>query len=148
VHCRAFAQEFGVDAHAEFIARALAGISLEQRDDDAAHRAGQHRATEHDHRRARVVGERLADLLADALHVPEIDAAIGLARRADADEHEVGVPHGVFHHGSGVQPARGDLLGDDLAQVLLDDRRATLIDQVDLGALRIDTDDFMPFLRQ
>ena len=148
MHRGAFAQKLGVDAHAELIARALAGIALEQRDDDAAHRAGQHGAAEHDHRRAGVVGERSSDLLADAFHIPEIDAAIGLARRADADEHEVGVAHGVFHHGRGVQPARGDLLGDDLAQVLLDDRRATLVDQLDLGALGIDADDFMAFLRQ
>ena len=37
----------------------------------------------------------LADLLAHALHVREVDAAVRLARRADADEREVGVAHRV-----------------------------------------------------
>ena len=95
-----------------------------------------------------MAGERLADLLAHALHVFQVDAAVRLARRADADEAQIGVAHGIFEVGRRVQPPGLHLLGDDLAQVLLDDRRAPLVDEIDLGALRIDADDFVAFFCQ
>jgi len=43
------------------------------------------------------------------------------------------------------EPARFDLLGDDLADVLLDDRRLARVDEVDLGLLRVDAAADRPF---
>ena len=56
--------------------------------------------------------------------------------------------HRVAHLGAGAQPARRDLLVDDVADVLLDDRRLAGIDEIDLGALRIDADHFMTVFRK
>ncbi len=145
VHRGAFAQELGVDADAELLAGALAGVFFQQGNDHAAHGPGEHGAAKDNHRRAGMAGERPADLLADALHVFQVDAAVRLARRADADERQIGVAHRVLDVGRGVQASRLHLLGDDLAQVLLDDRRAPFVDEVDLGSLRIDADDFVAF---
>src|SRR5689334_8940430 len=93
-------------------------------------------------------GERGADLLAHAADVFQVDAAVRLARGADTDEREVGVAHRVGDLGRSAQAARGDLLGDDAVEVLLDDRRAPDVDEIDLGALRVDADDFVSFLRK
>jgi len=56
--------------------------------------------------------------------------------------------HRVAHLGAGAQPAGRDLLVDDLADVLLDDRRLAGIDQVDLGSFRIDADHFVSVFRK
>jgi hypothetical protein len=58
------------------------------------------------------------------------------------------VAHRVLDGRRGAQPARRRLGGDDVAEILLDDGRAPGVDQVDLGALRVDADDFMAFLRK
>src|SRR5205085_3675245 len=84
----------------------------------------------------------------DALDIAQVDAAVRLARRADAHEHEVGVAHRILDDGGRMQPACLHLLGDDLAEILFDDRRASFVDEIDLGALRIDADDFVAFLCQ
>src|SRR5262245_32412833 len=148
VHRRAFAQELGVDAQPEFLAGLLARAFFQDRDDDVAHRPRQHGAAHDDHRRAGMRGERAADLLADALDVPQVDAAVGLARRADADEGEAARAQRFGDVAGGAQAPLADLLVDDLGEVLLDDRRAAGVDQVDLGGFRVDADDFVALPRE
>src|SRR5678816_3586105 len=93
-------------------------------------------------------GEGAADLLAHALDVFQVDAAIRQARRADADEDEVADAHRLGDVAGRAQPPLADLLFDDLRQVLLDDRRAPGVDEVDLAALGIDADDVMALFCQ
>ena len=121
---------------------------LERRNHDFAHRSGQHRAANDHHRRPGVVAQRRADLLAYASHVLEIDAAVGQAGRADADERELGVPDCSSCIRRRRQAARRDLLLDDLADVLFDDGSFAGVDQVDLARLGVYADDLMAFPRQ
>jgi hypothetical protein len=144
----AFAQEFRVDAQAEFLAGLLARIFLQDRDHDFAHGSRQHGAAHDDYRRARMGGDGLADLLAHALHIGEVDAAVGQARRADAHQREVGMAHRVADLGAGAQPSGRYLLVNDVADVLLDDRRLAGVDQIDLGTLRIHADHFVAVFRK
>jgi hypothetical protein len=143
VHRGAFAQELRVDAHAELLAGALAGELLECRDDHLAHGSRQHGAAHDDNRGARVRRERIADFLAHAAHVLEVDAAVRQARRADAHQAEIGLAHGVREPGGGAQLSGRDLGGDDRPDVGFDDRRFSGVDELDLGALRVDADDFV-----
>ena len=102
----AFAQEFGVIAEAEILARLLAGMFAQHRNDVFLHHARQDRRAHHDHVLVALGPQRLADIGGDLKHVFEIEAAVRQARRADADEAELGVRRSPVHVGGGGEPSR------------------------------------------
>jgi hypothetical protein len=143
----ALAQEFGVDRHAEVLARLEARGFLERRDHRFAHAAGKERAADHD-RMAGVLAQALADLLADARTycrsmwpLPRLGVPTQMIERSVKRT-------GFLDVGRRAQAPFEHLFLDDLAQVLLDDRAAAGVDQVHLGLLRVHADDFVTFARQ
>ena len=86
---RALAQELGLTETPKPSPYFLPDVALERRDHDVVRRARQHRAADDDDVIAVLVRERLADLLADALEIREIEAAVLAARRADAEQRQV-----------------------------------------------------------
>ena len=67
----------------------LARRRLERRNDAAVRRARKHGAADDDDVICGLVAEHLADLLADARQIRQVEAAVLAARRADADQREV-----------------------------------------------------------
>ncbi len=72
--------------------------------------------------------------------VGEVEAAVALAGRADADEGEVGAGDRRVAVGGGAQAAGAHALLDELAEARLDHRRPALVQQVDLDRVGVDAD--------
>ncbi|MCY1519199.1 hypothetical protein D9M68_539460 [compost metagenome] len=144
----AFAEEFRVGADAEVSAGLLPGAVLDQRDDHVLHRARQHRAAYHHGVAAGLLADGVADLAAYRLDVAEVEVAVLLARRADADERHVAVHHRLAEVGGAGQAAAADALLQEFFQARFDDGGLALVDQVDLGGGNIHADNFMTTRRQ
>ena len=142
------AQELGIHAHAEIGSGVPSRAGLERRDHQLAGGPGRQRAAHDDDRRPGVRAQRRADLLADAPHVLEIDVAVAAARRPDAHENQVGLLDRDADFGARREPAGADLPLDDLADLLLDDRRLARVDELDLARLGVDADHLMAGARQ
>ena len=134
---RAFAQELGIDRDAERFPSPPAHSALEHWRHHACQRAGQHRRTHGDRVEGPLLRDGPADHLADAHHLREVEIAIREARRADADEAEFRGRNRLRTVSRGMQPSRGDRLGDQRREPRLDDRRAPGIDGLDLLPARI-----------
>ena len=143
---RAFTQELRIDADAEIGPGLLARTSFQRRNDDFAHRAGQHRAAEDKHRRMFLVAQDLADLFAGTPDIFHVEAAIRQAGCANTDEQQVGIGNGCGGIGRRTKPSGIDLFLDDRADTIFNDRTLAGIDDVDFGLFRVDPDHFMPFL--
>ena len=139
------AQEFGIVANTEVGAGTLARTGFQRRDDDLAHGSRQHGAAHDDDGCAVHLAYRLADLLADAPHIFQVDAAIGQTGCADTDHQEIGLGNGG-RLCRGTQPARRHLGGNDVSYPFFDDRCLAGVDQVDLGLFRVYAGDDMSAL--
>ena len=73
----------------------------------------------------------------------QIEVAVGLARRADANKRQFSFPYCLSGTRRGAQPARCDRRRDDLADFRLNDWRVAAVYQVYFGFDWVDTDDFM-----
>lgn len=62
-------------------------------------------------------------------------------RRTDGDQRDVGLQNGRRGVGDCTQAACLDAGGDSLVETLLDHRRKTAIDHVDLGGIDVDAND-------
>ena len=144
----ALAEEFGVGADAEVDPGLLARAVLDQRDHHVVDGARQYGAAHHHGVAFGLLADGEADLAADGLDVAQVQVAVLLARRADADERYVGVQHGLLEVGGARQPSGLPALLQQRFQARFDDGRLALVDQVDLGAGDIHTNDFMTACRQ
>jgi hypothetical protein len=82
---------------------------------------------------ARLVAQRLADLLAHPLDVAQVDAAVGAARRAHGHERHARRRTASATSVVARRRPRDAHLGHELADALLDDRALAGVDHVDLG---------------
>ena len=114
----ALAQELGVHGDRD----RPAGGALQVGQQDLAGRAGQDGAADHHHDRRPLAADGLADVVGHPAQVAEVEAAVALAGRADADEGEVGPGDRLVAVGGGPQAAGPHALGDELAQAGLDHR--------------------------
>ena len=85
--------------------------------------------------------ERRANLFTNARDVSEVEAAVWLARRADAYERDVGRFHGFHRIGGRAQFARLHDVVDELVHLRLDDRALAVVDDADFGGIDVDADD-------
>ena len=83
----------------------------------------------------------LADLLADAPDVGQVEIAVRLAWSADANEGQLRLREWLPGSRGRAQAPRLDGGDNNLADLRFDDGRLAAIDQIDLGLDRIDTDD-------
>jgi hypothetical protein len=109
-------------------------------------RAGQHGAAHDDDVIAVLGRERLADLLRDAFEVSQVEAAVLAARRADADQRDVGVAHRLGGARRRAQPAVGAVRLDQLVESVLDDRAASVVEARHLVGIHVDADDVVAVL--
>ena len=79
--------------------------------------------------------------MAHAHDVADVKAPIWLTRRADANHRQIGLHDRLGRVGYGLQAAGRDHLFHHLAEVFLDHRGLAVVDQLDLGRVRIDADD-------
>src|SRR6266567_1025520 len=102
---RAFPQEFGIVTNAKvdtcFFARKL----LENGNNDVVHGSRQDRAANDDSMPSCLVLEGLANLLANAPDIPQIEVAVGLARGAYANKGQLRFMNSLGLVGSRAQPA-------------------------------------------
>jgi len=111
---------------------------------DVVRRARQHGAPDDDHVVRGLVFQRLADLLADALEVLQVEAAVAAARRADAQERHLALPHRVRRIGGGAKASLRYVLRQQLVEARLDDRAAARVDRRNLVGVHVDADDIVP----
>src|SRR5581483_4911 len=139
----AFAQEFRVDRDTEPFAVLLARRSLERRNHHLVRRARQHRAADDDDVIIRLGCEHLANLLADAFEIRQIEAAVAFARRPDAEQRHVGVVDRIRRIRRRAQPPFGDGPPEDVAESGFHDRSVPCVDRGDLIGIHVDADDVM-----
>ena len=92
--------------------------------------------------------KRLADLFANTADVLQIQIAIWLAGRTDADERQLRLRNGLIWIVGGSQSARLRRRRSDLSNLRLDDCRQTTIYEVDLLRNRIHPDQIVSVLSQ
>src|SRR5262245_53184622 len=80
-------------------------------------------------------------LVADLADMIQVDGAAHQARRPNANHRNVTILEGIVKIERRGQASRVDALFDQLFEVLFDDRRLSVANQVHLGSIRIDTDD-------
>ena len=106
-------------------------------------RARQHGAPDDDDVIAGLVLQRIADLLADANQVAQIEAAVLAARRPDADEREIGFRDRLGGAGCRTQAAGFDGILQQLLEPRLDDGTEAGIDGGNLFGIHVDADHVM-----
>ncbi|MCY1359613.1 hypothetical protein D9M69_461950 [compost metagenome] len=144
----ALAEELGVHRDAEIDPGGLAGAVLEDRDHHVLHGARQHGAAHHHGVAPGLVAQDETDLAAHRFDVVELQVAVLLARRADADERQVGGGHRLGDVGGAAQAAGLQALLQEFFQTGFDDGRFALVDQVDLGRGNIHANHFMTACRE
>src|SRR6266581_5887816 len=118
-------------------------MCFERRNHVLVGRSRQHRAPDdHDVIRG-FVFERIADLFADTDQVAEIEAAVLAARRADANERQVGISDGLGRARRRPQTMRIDAFLEQRIETRLDDRTPAGVDGGDFLWIHIDADDVM-----
>src|SRR5215475_10293458 len=124
--CRAFAQEFRIDAYTEILTGlAMRGL-LQYRNHDALHRAGEQGAADDDHLVSGSDCELLADLLCYAANRAEVEAAVRLSRSAHAYHEDVTLCDRRGRIGARFQPPGGRRRGDQRIEPGLHDRALAL----------------------
>jgi hypothetical protein len=87
--------------------------------------------------------EGLADLFANPSDISQIEIAVRLTRRTDANEGQFRLADRLYGIASSTQPARLDSGGHDFPDVCFNDGRLPAVDQVDFGRERVDPNDLM-----
>jgi hypothetical protein len=95
-----------------------------------------------------LVLERLANLLANASYVMQVEIAVRLTRRTDANKRQFRLANCLRWIFSRAQPARLDLCRDNFADLCFDNWRMPFVDQVYFGLDWIDANDFMSVVGQ
>src|SRR4029077_13524704 len=93
-------------------------------------------------------GQRLADLLADALESVHLELPAGAAWCADADEPDRRVPHSLGRRDRRAQASRSHDLSDQRSQPGLHDWRRAAIDHGDFLFVDVDPDHLVARFRQ
>ena len=75
----------------------------------------------------------------------QIEFAIGLARRADADERYIGLAHGRVHVQRGAKHAFGVRIADNLLDPGLENRRPARCHRLDLFLRHVNPEHLMAF---
>ncbi|MCY1416532.1 hypothetical protein D9M71_320410 [compost metagenome] len=140
-YCGTFTQELRVHRNTEIDTGLLARAVFENRDHHVFHGAGQHGAAYHDGMAGGFFSQHIADFAAYRLDVIELQVAVLLARRTDADHRQVGIADGRGKVGGAAQPTGADALLQKCFQAGFDNGRFAFVNQVDLGAGNINADD-------
>ena len=82
--------------------------------------------------------------MGDLLDRREVGLAVRLGGRPDRDEDDVRAAHGIGQLGRELEPAVGDVAGDELLEAGLVDRHPPGAEPLDLGAVLVDADDVVP----
>ena len=90
--------------------------------------------------------ERASDLLRRREDVPEVGRAVGLGRRADADEDEESPLHRLVEVRGELEPLLLDVALDQLLETGLVDRDLARAEEVDLLLVEVDAGDIVPGL--
>src|SRR5688572_18182210 len=135
------AEELRVHRDTEAVAVGLSRLAFERRDDEIVCRAWQDRTPHDDDVIGRLVAKRRADLAADSLQIPEVEAAVLPARRPDAQERRVGRAHGFYRIGRRPKTSFGHAAGKERLEPRLDDRTLSRVDRRDLVGADVHADD-------
>src|SRR6185437_1595233 len=93
--------------------------------------------------------DRRADLARGVVDIREVGVAVAAPRRrADGDEHRVGLRHRRLELGGELQPARADVAGDERIEPRLEDRHHAALERVDLGRVLVDAGHFVAEVRE
>ena len=100
-----------------------------------------------DHGVARtLVLECLADLFANPSDISQVEIAVRLARRTNANEGQFRLADRFDRIAGSAQPARLDRGGYDFPDVCFNDGRLPTVDQFDFGRERVDSNDLMSII--
>ncbi|MNS96324.1 hypothetical protein D3C72_1306170 [compost metagenome] len=84
-----------------------------------------------------------ADFLADRFHVDQVQIAVFLAGRANAQQRHLGRQHGGLNISGAAQATMIDAIEQQLLQPRLNNRRLALVDHVDLVLGNVDPQHLM-----
>src|SRR5262245_51598745 len=121
-------------------------MGFERWNDCSIDRPGQHRAADGDDMIAALALEGIADLLANALHITQIEASVLVARCPDTDQRGLGFFNSCHNIGGCPDLSFSDSLRDQTFDTRFDDRAAAIINGLDFRDVWIDTDDLAPLL--
>ncbi len=144
----AFPEKLGIVAHSEVLARLLARVFFQERNHHATRRPRQHCTAAHHDVELVLMAQGLADFRTDSSHAGQVRAAIGLSRRAHADQRHLRRRHRVLHIHRRTQGPLRHGLADHLGCLPLRDRRQAAMDHVHLRLVGVHTDDGMASRRQ
>ena len=130
LHGRALTEELGIRHHPDVGAR-------QDPFDHPSGADGHGRLVDDD----ALVGQVRPDLASSVLDVAEIGAAVVALRRRHAQEHHVGIGHGVGRAEHERQTTAPDALLDQPFEAVLDDGHLTPLQQLDLGGVDVGADD-------
>ena len=142
----ALPHELRVHGDAQLARQLPSHAGADSRDEHALRGTGEHSASKHDGVWFSTSGQRLTDLLADALERGHPELPVGAAGGADTNQAHIGLPHGLRSRDRGPQSVRCDELGQELTQPRLHHRRCARIDSRDLFGVDINADHLMPRL--
>ena len=92
--------------------------------------------------------EHRRDLAGDVLDERKVGRSVVALRRGHAEEHELGDPRRVLRAEHEGEPARGETLGQDLRETVLEDRHLALREPIDPLGVDVRTGDPVPEVRE
>lgn len=137
-----FAQEFGVVDQLDHVRGRIAQVALEDRPDDVLAGPGPHGRAVGEGQRGLAIGlQRGGDRAGDLRDIAHVVRAIDAARRADADDGDVGIVELVGELRGCGDPAIGMGGREQIVEPRFVDRRAARVKGGDLGLADVDSDD-------
>ena len=143
---RSFTQELRIHRHAEALAVLLARSGFQCRNHRGMRRPREHGAADDDHVVGVLVLEDMADFLADASQVRQVEAAVLPAWRPDAQQRQVGRAHRILGAGGCAQAPRRHSPLQQLLEPRLDDRAAPGVDRRHFFREDVHAHYFMPIV--
>ena len=95
-----------------------------------------------------LLAERSAYLLADVADMAQVQVAVELAWRSDANKGKVCIMHGACGIGGSGESAFRFVRGDHFADLGLDHRRLPAINEIYFVLGQVNSRDLMPFRRK
>ncbi len=142
---RAFLQELGVARDGEGHLHAALAQRLRDGRADAVRRAHGHRGLVDDHL---PLGHAAADVARGLEHVLHVGRPVLVRRRADGDELQRAVRHGLVDVRGEREPARLDVAADHRLEAGLVDGDPALLQDVDLARIHVEAQDVVAHFRE
>src|SRR5262245_16692734 len=143
MNCATLAQEFRIEADIKIGIHALIGGLAQNRYQDAPNRARNHRAAKDDTVVLVLLSKDVADLLRNRLDRLQIQAAVSVARRADADKRHLRVEYRLHRIRRRSEAAVSMTFLDQFRQALLYNRTLACIDHCNFLGIDIDSDNLL-----